>query len=299
MSPDEIAAFAKLELALGVVRDSAQAQLAAARNAKPEQQQEVRNKLQRDLADVLQHNNVTEADYRRREYVISTNPVARRMFDSVTAKLTGAPLPGTLAPAAPLVKVPDGPVGVHIGHVVNSFGDTPNKQGLLPVALAEAKTAAQHAALAARSPTNLDAMKLHAGHVLNALDPSIMPMGPGLGYGVKKAALGVATHVDLAAKAQGASPNVIMHAGHVETAARSTIERADSAIVIAKAIQAATSASDAAALVNQLVPLTQQLIAGVDKNGDGRIGWDKGEGGLQQASEHVDLMLKAASEPIR
>lgn len=302
MSPDEIAAFAKLELALGVVRDSAQAQLAAARNAKPEQQQEVRDKLQHDLAEVLQHNNVSEADYRRREYVISTNPAARRMFDSVTAKLTGAPLPGTLAPAlpaAPLVKVPDGPVGVHIGHVVNSFGDTPNKQGLLPVALAEAKTAAQHAALAARSPTNLDAMKLHAGHVLNALDPSIMPMGPGLGYGVKKAALGVATHVDLAAKAQGASPNVIMHAGHVATAAHSTIERADSAIAIAKAIQAATSASDAAALVNQLVPLTQQLIAGVDKNGDGRIGWDKGEGGLQQASEHVDLMLKAASEPIR
>lgn len=297
MTADEIAAFAKLELALGVVRDSAQAQLAAARNAKPEQQQEVRDKLQADLAAVLHHNNVSEADYRRREYVVSTDPAARRMFDSVTAKLTGAPLPGTLAPsapAAPLVKVPDGPVGVHIGHVVNSFGDTPNKQGLLPVAMAEAKTAAQHAALAARSPTNLDAMKLHAGHVLNALDPSIMPMGPGLGYGLKKAALGVVTHIDLAAKAQGASPGVIMHAGHVEAAAHSTIERADSAIAIANAIRAATSASDAASLVNQLVPLTQQLIAGVDKNGDGRIGFDKGEGGLQQASEHVDLMLKSA-----
>jgi hypothetical protein len=300
MGRDEIAAFAKLEIELGKVRDSAQAQLAAARNAKPEQQQEVRAKLQADLAEVLHHNNVTEADYRRREYVISTDPAARKMFDSVTAQLTGAPLPGTLAPAAPpnpQVKVPAGPVGTHIAHVMNGFSDTPNGMGLLPVAEAEAKTAAQHAALAARDPANLAAMKLHAGHVLNALDPSIVPMGPGLGYGLKKATNGVVTHIELAAKAQGASQNVVMHANHVATASRSTIERADSAIAIAKSIQAAASAADAAKLVNQLVPITQQLMAGVDRNGDGRIGWDQGEGGLQQASEHIDLLLKGEKMP--
>ena len=134
-------------------------------------------------------------------------------------------------------------------------------------------------------------MKLHAGHVLNAMDPTLMATGPGLGYGFKKAAAGVATHIDLAAKTPGASPNAVTHANHVATAARSAVTRADQVIALAQKIQAATTAEEAAALLNQLVPLTQQLIAGVDVNGDGRITWDGGEGGLQQAQEHVTLLL--------
>ena len=39
-------------------------------------------------------------------------------------------------------------------------------------AMAEARVAVQHAGLAARNPANLDAMKLHAGHVINAVDPT-------------------------------------------------------------------------------------------------------------------------------
>jgi hypothetical protein len=159
------------------------------------------------------------------------------------------------------------------------------------VALADAKVAAQHAALAAKDPNNLAAMKLHAGHVLNALDPTIVVKGPGSGYGVKKATQGVITHINLAAKATGASQNVITHANHVATSAQNTLTRCDTAIDLAKKIQESTSASDAAALVSQLVSVTSQLTAGVDKNGDGRITWEAGEGGLQQANEHMKLML--------
>jgi hypothetical protein len=186
---------------------------------------------------------------------------------------------------------------MHIGHVVNSFGDTPNAQGLLPVAFAEARVAIQHATLGARTPTNLDAMKLHAGHVINAIDPTIIATGPGLGYGLKKAALGVATHIDLAAKAPGASPNVILHANHVATSARNTVQRCDQVIALAQKIQAATTAEEAAALYNQLIPLTQQLVAGFDANSDGRITWEAGEGGLQQAQEHVNLLLAGEHLP--
>src|SRR5439155_16114125 len=134
----------------------------------------------------------------------------------------------------------------------------------------------------ARDPSNLNAMKTHAGHVINAVDPTIVAAGPGLGYGVKKAAMGVAAHIDLAAKAQGASQNVITHANHIATSAKNTVQRADQVVALAKQIQAATSAADAAALVSQLVSLTAQLTAGVDSNGDGRITWQEGEGGLQQ-----------------
>jgi hypothetical protein len=174
--------------------------------------------------------------------------------------------------------------------VLNSFGDTPGKQGLLPVAMTEAKTAAQHAGLAARA-TTLDAMKLHAGHVLNALDPSLVATGPGLGYGMKKAALGVANHIELAAKADSSLANVKTHSVHVATAARAAAARADSAIAVAQKIQAATTIEAAQPLVAQLVALTGQLTTGVDANKDGKIGWDSVEGGLQQAQDHMTLML--------
>jgi hypothetical protein len=85
---------------------------------------------------------------------------------------------------------------VHLDHVMNSFKDTPKQMGLLPTALAEANTAIQHAAMAAKATDNLDQMKLHAGHVIHAVDPSVEMKGPGLGYGVKKAAAGVAQHVE-------------------------------------------------------------------------------------------------------
>ena len=293
MSHDEIVAFAKLEVAIGQARDSAQARLAQARNAKPETQQQYRDQLRIQVAELLQHSGVSDSAFRRKTYIVSTDSAARRVFDGTIAQLTGVPTPGQVQAVAapPTVKVPAGVVGVHIGHVVNAFGDTPNGQGLLPTALAEARVAVQHAALAARNPANLDAMKLHAGHVLNAVDPAIMPMGPGLGYGVKRAAAGIAMHIDLAAKAPGASPNVVAHANHVATSARNTVARSDQVVTLAKQIQAATSAADAAALVNQLVSLTAQLTAGFDANGDGKITWQDGEGGLQHVQEHVKLML--------
>src|SRR5688500_20251499 len=110
--------------------------------------------------------------------------------------------------AVATAQTPDG-VKTHIGHVQTSFMGTPMNQGLLPTAIAEAKIAAQHAALALKASGNLDQMKLHAGHVLHALDPSsIEAAGPGLGYGAKRAAMAVAQDVGLAAKVEGASNDV-------------------------------------------------------------------------------------------
>jgi len=293
MSRDDIAAFAKVQAAIGQARDSIQAQLAQSRNKKAETQQQLRDKLRAQVEEILHHNGMTEEEYQRKTYIVSTDTVVRKIFDSTMVKLTGVPTPGQVASGRGNVPVPAGPVGTHIGHVVNGFNDTPNGQGLLPTALAEARIAADHAALAARDPNNLNAMKTHAGHVINAVDPTVIAIGPGLGYGVKKAALGVAAHIDLAAKAPGASPNVVTHANHVATSARNTVQRADQVVALAKQIQAATSAADAAALVTQLVSLTTQLTAGVDANADGRITWQEGEGGLQQCQEHVNLMLAA------
>lgn len=299
LSPTEINSLVKITLAIDNLRDSADVQMSMIGNKKDEVLKKIRDQLRADIGAVYKENGTTEADFNKKTYVLSSNATARYLYDSTLAKVTGVPLPGTLVAEAakPLIKVPAGAVGVHIGHIVNSFSDTPDKQGLLPVAIAEAKTAAQHAALAARAPTNLEGMKTHAGHVINAIDPTIEPKGPGLGYGVKRAAMGIATHIDLAAKSPGASQNVITHAAHVKMSAENTVARCDQIVAIAKQVQASTSAPAAAALVSQLVSLTSQLMTGVDANNDGKVTWEKGEGGLQQVQEHINLMLAGEKLP--
>lgn len=293
LSRDEIAALARVEVAISKVRDSLDVQLALQRNKKDELQLQLRQKMQADVAEVLKKASMPEAEYRRRTFLISTDNAARHIFDSVVVAVSGAPLPGIyVAPAAaPAVAVPPGPVGTHIGHVVNSFPATPNAQGLLPVALGEARVAAQHAQLATRQPGNLEYMKTHTGHVLNALDPTVVAAGPGLGYGLRRAASGVAEHIQLAAGAEGATAPQKLHAGHVAVCAQNTVKRTDDLIALAQRIMGAASAADAATLVAQMASLAEQLVAGADTNSDGRISVDVGEGGLQLADDHVRLML--------
>jgi hypothetical protein len=180
----------------------------------------------------------------------------------------------------------------HIGHIMTKFNDTPNTQGLLPTAAAEAKIAATHAGLAAKSTDKLDAMKLHAGHVINAIDPTIEPKGPGMGYGVKKAAAGALQHVGFASKAEGASKNVQTHAVHVSASLNNVLMWSDNIVSLAQRIRMATSVAEAAPLVAELNTAASQLAAGLDANKDGQIGWQTGEGGLQQAETHMGLMMK-------
>ena len=87
-----------------------------------------------------------------------------------------------LAEACPtrgIVRGQANPVQTHIGHVMESFQAAPNQQG--PPANRPGRSENRHDARRAgtKNPDNLDAIKLHAGHVLNALDPAIEATGPG------------------------------------------------------------------------------------------------------------------------
>jgi hypothetical protein len=299
MSRDELTAFAKVHLAIAMAHDSIDAQLALPRNKTAQAQKQLQDKLRTQIEEILHHSGMSEGEYQRKTYLVSTDADARKTFDGIIAQITGVPTPGqvlaTANPGAvPAADLPPGGAGIHIGHVVNAFGDTPDGMGLLPTAVAEVRIATQHATLAGRAAT-LDGMKLHAGHVINALDPTIITTGPGRGYGAKRAALGVATHIELAAKADGAPPNVTMHAVHIAMSARNTAQRADQIIALAKQVQAATTMPEAQGLLSQMVSLCEQLTAGADANGDGKISWEQGEGGLQQVQEHITLMLKKTS----
>src|SRR5438094_658774 len=69
-----------------------------------------------------------------------------------------------------VTKVEAIPAHLHIGHVMTNWRDTPGGRGFLPVAIDEWRVAVEHARLAAKA-SSLDDIKLHAGHVLHALDP--------------------------------------------------------------------------------------------------------------------------------
>ncbi len=179
---------------------------------------------------------------------------------------------------------------VHMGHVYDGWNDTPDGQGLLPTAIAEAEIAVLHAELAAQQLDNLDWMKTHALHVLHAIDASAIDAGPGLGYGVKKAALGAAKHVGFAAEADEATENVTLHAVHVASSANNTLSRIAELVGYIDSIQAASSASAAAPAVQEMLRHAIQLLDGRDANGDGSVSWHKDEGGLRDTAKHMGFM---------
>jgi hypothetical protein len=175
-----------------------------------------------------------------------------------------------------ITKVEAIPAHLHIGHVMTNWRDTPGTRGFLPVAIDEARVASLHAGLAAKSTTLGDIM-LHAGHVLNALDPAIEPKGPGGGYGVRKATAGALQHLDFAAKAEGATETITTHAAQVTSSLSSVQQWVDQAIATAQKIRASTDIAEATALTADLVNAVKRIS----------------DEGLQPAQTHMIAILKA------
>ena len=184
----------------------------------------------------------------------------------------------------------------HVTHVATSFNSAPDGRGLAATASTESGIAVLHANFTAGDLSDLAAMQRHAGHVLHALDPAEGSRGPGLGYGLIRAAEGVATHVELAASSPGISASLRTHAQHVATIAHSVARRSEEAAEVARQLQAAPSIRRASPLVAQLRLLMYQISEGGDANGDGELSLD-GEAGVQQLEAHVYLLLVGEGLP--
>ena len=144
-----------------------------------------------------------------------------------------------------------------------AWKDTPGTVGLLTVALSDARVAAAHALLTSKS-SSLDDLKLHAGHVLHALDPSVEPKGPASGYGAKKATLGAVQHLGFAAAADGASQTLKGGASTVSAKLEAVNTAIDRAVTTANAIRAAANPADASKAAAELLSLTSDINAGLD-----------------------------------
>ena len=168
------------------------------------------------------------------------------------------------------------PAHLHLGHVMTNWRDTPSNVGFLIAAIADSRVAVTHADLVAKTKSNLEDMQLHAGHVLNALDPAIEAKGPGSGYGLKKATAGALQHLEFAVGAEGSTANIKTQAARVTAALNEALQSTDQAIAAAQKIRAAKSAAEAAPFADELSRYTKQLS----------------EAGLLQAKTQMDALMK-------
>jgi hypothetical protein len=147
---------------------------------------------------------------------------------------------------------------LHLGHVMTNWRDTPGGRGFLPVALDQARAAALHAGLAVKG-ASLDDIKGQVREVLQALDPTVDSGAADAAYGVKKAIAGALQHLQLAAGAEGATPNLTTHAGDVSSALDDARRSTDEAIAAAQRVRAAADRAEASARAVDLAALTSRI----------------------------------------
>jgi hypothetical protein len=175
----------------------------------------------------------------------------------------------------------------HFNHVAAGFTGAPGGRGLVVTTAIEVNTAMIYANFAAGNPTSLDAMKTNVRNVLHALAPEQGAKGPGLGFGVKRAAEAVVTHIELAVKSPGASEVLRKLGPAVAQAGRAVAARAQEMTDLGKRVLAAQTATQAAPLVEQLRSLALQLDLGRDANGNGQIEMNTVEPGMNQLEAQV------------
>jgi plastocyanin len=207
-----------------------------------------------------------------------------------------------------------GPSLIHIRHLLVSFPAAPNKVGLEVGLRDQATILRRHTEFMvdALKANDLATVKLHAEHLVNLIEGSKGPdygdlnkdgqvTNPGDGYGLLKNGdqlgylEGSKDHANLAAQAEGATPAIKLHASHVVI----TVDNAtgwvtgvrDQSLAVLKVndIKAATP------LVQQISVLSNQILNGVDVNGDGIILPIPGSGGVVTSYQHAQLM---ASIPL-
>lgn len=181
----------------------------------------------------------------------------------------------------------------HLDRVAVSSSATPAGDGLLPTAIAEADIALQHARLAMEDSLSLTGMRRHAGHVMHALDPAVVSgAGPGLGFGVRQAALEGARHLELVGAADSLPENVARHTTYMIPSLADAARWSDEAVALGQDIQTARSVTAALPLVRRLVLLCHAIRWGRDADRNGIVGWQEGEGGLAQAEYHMRALRR-------
>src|SRR3954465_14931290 len=85
MSRDEIASYAKIHLAIGKVRDSVQLALGLAENNPDKPAQDLRAHLRKRVAEILAANGMSDEQFHRETFLLSSDDQTRAVFDTVVS----------------------------------------------------------------------------------------------------------------------------------------------------------------------------------------------------------------------
>lgn len=175
-------------------------------------------------------------------------------------------------------------------YLTSASPETPGGMGLVATGLAEAEIALEHVSLAGRNAVDLSNMQRHMGHVLHAIDPTEVGRGPGMGFGVVRAARGTLLQIEQLQALESLPGVVSFHAPYLARAARGALARAEEAVELARQVQRASSAAAAHRLVARLDEVVRAMAYGFDHDDDGRIGHTEDEMGLAQVRYHLTLV---------
>jgi hypothetical protein len=184
----------------------------------------------------------------------------------------------------------------HVGHCLTHWSDTPDNQGLFPVARQELETARREADAALGADLSPEQKAIHIRNVGRALNPDAERLGPGLGYGAIRALEAGVEHLEYAATSDDASANVVSAVADLSEIGDNIVERMRNAAARAKSADVRDAATlDQAAL--ELRGTLRAIAVGVDANGDGRIDAVAGEAGFEQLQSQLTAMLARETHP--
>lgn len=181
---------------------------------------------------------------------------------------------------------------IALAHLGAAWPETGFDGGLIDIAARETAVADREIARALEAD-DIDVRRARVAAALNAINPRVVPEGPGLGYGLIRAAR------DATSEAYRIGL-LVMPGGVLEeqSSALATIFTnlstwgRDVAILLREASRAETPEMARPAL-EQAKALTTAMIDGRDGDGDGSIGAGFDEGGLEQGRAAYRAMLRA------
>jgi len=181
----------------------------------------------------------------------------------------------------------------HIDNVYKSWPPAPDGMGLMAVAEAEARTIRTHAGFMISEGTPLPLIKRHAVHVLHAIDPELTAGGPGLGFGLDPAARAIAREMALLTDDPEAPRPLREQASHVATGAANVMAWCGTLHDLVVKVVRTSNPDVARKLAVDINHYAKAILSGLDKDGDGTIGWQPPEGGMAQMRAELERLATA------
>lgn len=198
---------------------------------------------------------------------------------------------------------------LHVRHLLVSFSKAPGGVGLVDGLLKDATFVddSSQRLLAAFQSGDEVATRLEAEVVLNLIvgsqsedykdwdgDGKISDLGDGYGLllnGDNTGYIqGVFAHAGYAASAADATPNMILHGDHVKICAQNLEQWTPQLRDLAKQVLAMPFGPPMGAAIRQMAAASDNILKGIDLNGNERIEPIPGEGGAQTAYQHAYYM---------